>query len=109
MKPLIVCLLPLAFSLFISASPPPPITPTPTRAQMTILPPKATPPLSLTKPAPIHKLRYVYWLPWVSMSGTPSVCRRCQHVSGIINLRVLYQLWPYRPPSSRQRLIHDHL
>jgi len=70
MKLLALCLLPLAFGLLISANPPPPITPTPTRARMTVLLPKATPTLSLTKPAPIHKLRYVYWLPWVSMSGT---------------------------------------
>ena len=70
MRSILLCLLPLAFSLLVSASPPTPIMPmpTPTRARMTVLPPKATPtPALMTKPAPVHKLHYVYWLPWVSV------------------------------------------
>ena len=67
MRPIIIFLLPLAFSLLVSASPPPPpaITLTPTAMIAT-----KTPAPVLTKPAPERKARYVYWLPWVSTSGT---------------------------------------
>jgi len=69
MKPLALCLLPFAFGLLISASPPQPITPTPTatRAVMTSMPPTKTPVPVMTKPTPERKVRYVYWLPWVSV------------------------------------------
>ena len=67
MKSLVLCLLPFAFGLLVSASPPPPITPTPTRAVMTSVPPTKTPIPMLTKPTPERKARYVYWLPWVSV------------------------------------------
>ena len=64
MKSLVLCLLPFAFGLLISANPPPPMPPTPTatRAVMTVLPPKATP-----TPTPERRARYVYWLLWVSV------------------------------------------
>ena len=65
MKSLSLCFLPLAFSLLVSANPPPPppaITLTPT--VMIVI---KTPTPVMTKPTPVHKLRYTYWLPWMSV------------------------------------------
>ena len=99
MKPLALLCLPLTLAVTLVLAPPAPElvtpTPSPTRAVMTALPtkpakstltptptarmkPTGTPGPTITKPTPwatpgVEKRVYQYWLPWVSVIGSPVI------------------------------------